>query len=314
MKIFISSTYSDLIDLRIEAKNYFEQYNTSVEAMEIWPASANSPLDWCVNRIKESDLVIGIYGKRYGSVDISTGKSLTELEYIEARNDKIPVLAFIMGHEYLIKAGEIDDTNNYNRQKEFIDRVKSEKGMCAFFNSKEEFNSKLHISFKLFLDSLGVDKLDLFNFNKIWDQIQEHDSKREDSLKIESIVGNNTENSLSEFLECIEGFETFHSYIQESRDKLGDDFIKAVKKLGLNIDLENDDNYDLWREFGIRDWEMTTLFPNRIYKLKIVYYHLKLTHLKNRLENELWTRTLQKEIEVTVNEYKKVLEKAYYID
>ena len=49
-----------------------------VIAMEFFNASENTCLEECIQELNSSDLVLGIYGERYGSIDTTTNLSITE--------------------------------------------------------------------------------------------------------------------------------------------------------------------------------------------------------------------------------------------
>jgi hypothetical protein len=54
--------------------------------METFGSDNASPVISFVRRIRESDVFVGIYARRYGTVDPATGKSITELELHEAES------------------------------------------------------------------------------------------------------------------------------------------------------------------------------------------------------------------------------------
>lgn len=45
MKVFISSTYIDLIELRKITFKYFEQFAVDAQGMEIWGSSDDEPIE-----------------------------------------------------------------------------------------------------------------------------------------------------------------------------------------------------------------------------------------------------------------------------
>ena len=52
--------------------------------METFGSDDAPPEILSVRRVRECDIFVGIYAQRYGTVDPSTGKSITELEFDEA--------------------------------------------------------------------------------------------------------------------------------------------------------------------------------------------------------------------------------------
>lgn len=89
MKFFISSTYQDLKDIRRVAINTIESLTerktAEISAMEEFPASQKSSGAFCVDQVKDADIVIGIYGYRFGS-KYYDGRSMTELNSMKRRS------------------------------------------------------------------------------------------------------------------------------------------------------------------------------------------------------------------------------------
>lgn len=85
VRIFLSSTFIDLKDLREEiATRLREVFGARLLIMETSGSDEAPPEILSVRRVRESDVFVGIYARRYGTVDRTTGKSITELELDEA--------------------------------------------------------------------------------------------------------------------------------------------------------------------------------------------------------------------------------------
>jgi hypothetical protein len=85
VRIFLSSTFVDLRDLRQEiATRLRDVFGARLLTMETFGSDEAPPEISSVRRVRESDVFIGIYARRYGSVDSATGESITELELDEA--------------------------------------------------------------------------------------------------------------------------------------------------------------------------------------------------------------------------------------
>jgi hypothetical protein len=85
MKVFISSTYEDLIEYRKAAIRAVEGTNYQASKMEVFGARPDEPLTACLKEVEESELFIGIYAHRYGYVPAGSDISITEKEYVHAR-------------------------------------------------------------------------------------------------------------------------------------------------------------------------------------------------------------------------------------
>ncbi len=103
IKIFVSSTYQDLRSHRehcIAALNRLKEgFNIDWVGMEAFGADDSSPKDHCLEKVRQSDVYVGIFGMRYGHMDDNTGKSITELEYREARKSAIPCLIYLIDED-----------------------------------------------------------------------------------------------------------------------------------------------------------------------------------------------------------------------
>ncbi|MFX0008953.1 MAG: DUF4062 domain-containing protein, partial [Candidatus Hermodarchaeota archaeon] len=96
MKIFLSSTYNDLITYRERVKKGLEGLGTHVEAMEVWFARPDTPLDVIKKKIEECDLYVGIYAHKYGSIVPNSEYSFTEWEYEYAKKCNKPPFCFLI--------------------------------------------------------------------------------------------------------------------------------------------------------------------------------------------------------------------------
>jgi len=86
LKIFLSSTYVDLRNAREELRRWLSGvFGAAMVIMESFGSDAEPPNVVSVRRVRECEIFIGIYARRYGTIDAGTGSSITELELDEAR-------------------------------------------------------------------------------------------------------------------------------------------------------------------------------------------------------------------------------------
>ena len=100
-KIYISSTYEDLIDARARVYHTLRQMQHDPRAMEDYLAADQRPLDRCLEDVESCDLYVGILAWRYGYVPENgnpDGKSITELEFRHAVKCGKPCILFLL-HE-----------------------------------------------------------------------------------------------------------------------------------------------------------------------------------------------------------------------
>ena len=87
VRVFLSSTFSDLHETRAEtARRLREVLGTQLISMETFGSDDVPPDIKSVHRVRECDIFVGIYARRYGSIARGPGKSITELELEEAEH------------------------------------------------------------------------------------------------------------------------------------------------------------------------------------------------------------------------------------
>lgn len=103
-KVFVSSTCYDLNEIRLNLKNYIQEFgcdSVMSEFGDIFYDPTAHVQDACVDAIKQSDLFILIIGNSYGSLyydestSIDTPDSVTVREFKKALSLKIPKIVFI---------------------------------------------------------------------------------------------------------------------------------------------------------------------------------------------------------------------------
>ena len=159
MKYFISSTFEDLKEYRRHTINYLKELTaektSEIGAMEYFAASEYTSKEVCLAELESSDIVIGIYGSRFGWEEKSTGRSMTEIEFDKAVELGKPILGFVTYKE------------KEEKQQRFIsEKVFVQGKNCGRFNSLKDYADVLHKSVKAYLrDTEG------FSYKSIWDDI-----------------------------------------------------------------------------------------------------------------------------------------------
>jgi HEAT repeat protein len=98
-KIYLSSTYRDLIMHREAVSHVLHRMRHNVIAMEDYVAADERPLDVCLRDVAACDIYIGIFAWRYGFIPLDGNpdrKSITELEYLKAYDLGKPRLIFLL--------------------------------------------------------------------------------------------------------------------------------------------------------------------------------------------------------------------------
>ncbi len=115
-QVFISSTYSDLIEERKSVQQILLSQNCIPAGMENFVAEDRKQLEAIKRIIDLCDYYILIIGGRYGTIDPETGKSYTELEFEYAESINIPILVFAVQEDKKFKKGRSEDSED-NRAK-----------------------------------------------------------------------------------------------------------------------------------------------------------------------------------------------------
>ncbi len=97
--VFVSSTCYDLSQVREDLKDFLR---IITDLMPYYPSSDSFPIDPCIGTFENclsnvdnlADIFILIVGNRYGYVT-EKGKSITNLEYMHAKEKNIPIFVFV---------------------------------------------------------------------------------------------------------------------------------------------------------------------------------------------------------------------------
>ncbi|MBN1450126.1 MAG: DUF4062 domain-containing protein [Anaerolineales bacterium] len=143
MKVFISSTYKDLIEYRTAAIEAVEGTSYQAVKMEVFGARSDEPLKACLEEIEQSDLFIGIYAHRYGYIPDGSDISITEMEYLHAKKLEKPIYCFVVDEEnqpWLPKW--IEDEPGKSKLKDFKNRIQTNH-IVAFFTTPDDLGMKV---------------------------------------------------------------------------------------------------------------------------------------------------------------------------
>jgi hypothetical protein len=99
MKIFLSSTYTDLAAYREAVLDVLTGCEITYKGMEFFGASEHNSLTTCLKQLEDSDRVIALIGTRYGSLSSDTMKSFTEHEIDRACELKKPLMVYFMDED-----------------------------------------------------------------------------------------------------------------------------------------------------------------------------------------------------------------------
>lgn len=110
LTVFVSSTYTDLVDARTAVKDAIARCDLFFRGMEHFGAFPDSipPATRIIEEVRKAKAYLGIFGMRYGSIDPATGLSMTELEFREAETQKMPMLLYVLHSDAPIIASQVE--------------------------------------------------------------------------------------------------------------------------------------------------------------------------------------------------------------
>lgn len=147
LQVFISSTYTDLIEERQAAVQSILDAGHIPAGMELFKAG-KSQMKTIQKWIDESDVYMLILGGRYGSIEEESGLSYTELEYRYALSKEMPVFAVVLNDSFLsTKAAfkgkdTIYEKDNVDKYKTFYEYVKTK--VVKFVANIDQISSNIH--------------------------------------------------------------------------------------------------------------------------------------------------------------------------
>jgi CheY-like chemotaxis protein len=160
MKIFISSTYRDLIDHRKKTGEAIERLGQQGIRMEVFGARPDGASKVCRDEIDESDIFVGIYAYRYGYIPEGSDRSITEMEYYYALEQGKPVFCFLIDEDYPWRLSFVEGEPAQSRLKAFKDEI-SLSVVRETFTTPEELAFKVGTSVGRYLYTKAIkDELD----------------------------------------------------------------------------------------------------------------------------------------------------------
>jgi hypothetical protein len=155
LQVFVSSTYTDLLDDRQAAVAAILKAGHIPAGMELFAAGDESQLQTIRRWIDESDVFMLILGGRYGSLEPNSQLSYTELEYDYAVQAGKPFFAVVMTDETLEKrvkqhGRSILETDHPAELRAFREKVLSRTS--AFFSDARDIRLAVHETLSDFVD------------------------------------------------------------------------------------------------------------------------------------------------------------------
>lgn len=171
INVFVSSTCYDLSQIRIDISDFIKSagHNPILSEFENFPISPElNTVENCIKIVRENaDILVLIVGNRYGSI-IDNGKSITNNEFLVAKQKGIPIFCFIdkttlNALNFWEKNKEADFTAIVDNIQvfEFIKDIRSNSKIWTFpFEKAQDIISTLRVQLSyLFKSSLKAKKI-----------------------------------------------------------------------------------------------------------------------------------------------------------
>lgn len=145
-QVFISSTYSDLIEERRKILDILLMADCIPAGMEAFVATDIEQFEVIKKVIDLCDYYVLIIGKRYGSVNAVTGLSYTEMEYEYAKQKQIPVLVFAIDESIILSDDKVEtETDKIEALKQFRQKAMTNR-LASVWNTPDELTGALAIA------------------------------------------------------------------------------------------------------------------------------------------------------------------------
>lgn len=141
-QVFVSSTYSDLMEERAEIMQALLELDCMPAGMELFPAASEEQWSWIKKVIDESDYYLVVLGGRYGTISKNTGISYTEMEYRYAVDAGKPVIAFLHQSPGKIESGKSEsDPQSKKKLAQFRELV--QQRLCKYWENSTDLGAKV---------------------------------------------------------------------------------------------------------------------------------------------------------------------------
>ena len=142
-RVFLSSTFTDLIEYRNAVQKGLRQLGAIDVSMENFGARDERPVDECIRIVqKESDLFVGIYAHRYGYVPDNKDVSISEIEYKAASAISIPRFIYMVDEAQPWIPAQIDAGEKAQKLRSFKDSLMKQH-ICQTFSGQDQLATKV---------------------------------------------------------------------------------------------------------------------------------------------------------------------------
>jgi hypothetical protein len=148
MKVYISSTYQDLIEHRAAVDRTLRRMGHDVIGMEQYIAEGSKPVDRCTADVRAADAYVIIVAWRFGYVPGPSPdtRSITEIELGAAQASGKPILAFLLDPEAPWPPNRIDSMRGGPDAGADVSRLRAQLGtdyLAGIFRTPDDLASQV---------------------------------------------------------------------------------------------------------------------------------------------------------------------------
>lgn len=154
-QVFISSTFTDLIEERKEVIQALLELDCLPAGMEMFPSASEDQWTLIKKVIDQSDFYVVVVGGRYGSMSES-GISFTEMEYDYALEQGKPTLGFLHERPGSIVADKTELSPSSRERLEAF-RTKVQKNHVKYYTSSDDLGGKVSRALSILMRSANAE-------------------------------------------------------------------------------------------------------------------------------------------------------------
>ncbi len=142
--VFVSSTFVDLQTHRKSIWEALQNFDVNVRGMEQFGARTETPLQTCIAEVEQSDIYVGVIAFRLGSIEPTSGKSYTQLEYERALALSKEIFIYLIDEQNAKVTKRFIDTGDALEKLDAFKSVLRERHTIDTFVDEVDLVSKIH--------------------------------------------------------------------------------------------------------------------------------------------------------------------------
>ncbi len=155
MKIFVSSTYIDLVAYRNAVERAINLLEQQFVGMEYFGALSDEPKHAALDKVAQCEVFVGIYAHRYGFIPDGDRKSITEQEFDRAQNLGKTIFCYRVKPDQPWNPKMIEGGDAQTKLDSFLKRI-DKQYVRQEFTTPEDLLAKVSADLARHLSSSGV--------------------------------------------------------------------------------------------------------------------------------------------------------------